>query len=288
MLGTSLVPTLVSAGHSTLATDVRLLDKDTEALDVRNLDAFTETADNFRPSLLVHLAAETDLEICEKNIDYAYQENFIGTQNACRVCHSLGIPLVYVSTAGVFDGEKNGPYTEFDRPRPINIYGASKYEGEKIVRSTLPSHYIVRAGWMVGGGERDRKFVSKIIAQLRAGLKSINAVIDKSGTPTYAPAFSEMLLKIMAKGCYGTYHLSCRGRASRFEVASFILRTLGRDDVKLNPVTSDFFISEYFAPRPKSEDLRNYVLELRSMNEMPHWRDAIERYLRDNFKEDFV
>lgn len=284
MLGSSLVPLLGDCGHSVLATDIRYIGRGMKKLDVRHCQAMMSIARKFRPDMLLHLAAETDLEKCESNVDYAYKENFIGTQNACVVCRELDIPLAYISTAGVFDGKKLAPYTEFDAPNPINVYGASKLQGERIVRQTVPRHFIVRAGWMIGGGERDRKFVSKMLAQLDQGTKRIYAVSDRSGTPTYAPAFSKVFEKIIKTKYYGTYHLACNGRATRYEVAAHILKVLGRKDVELKAVTSAYFKKEYFAPRPKSEEMRNFILDLRGMNEMPHWRDALEVYLKKSFQ----
>ena len=287
MLGSSLVPLLVQDDTTVLATDIRLLDDKTKFLDVRNLESMIDTAADFRPNLLIHLAAETDLETCERDPDYAFRQNYTGTQNACHVCNVLDIPIVYISTAGVFDGKKDSPYTEFDCPNPINVYGASKYEGENIVRQTTSHHFVVRAGWMIGGGDRDKKFVHKIVAQLREGARRLHAVSDKRGSPTYALDFSKMLIRMIAKSSYGTYHLTCTGTATRYDVAAHILETLGRGDVELNSVTSDFFRKEYFAPRPESEEMRNYVLDLACMNEMPHWKDALVHYLSEDFVDDF-
>ena len=285
MLGTSLLPVLRKRDHTVLPTDIRFTGRDVKPLDVRDYGAMLKVAKRFKPSMLMHLAAETDLEVCERRVDYAYQNNFMGTQNACAVARGLGIPLTYISTAGVFDGRKKGAYTEFDQPNPLNVYGASKYQGEMVVRQTMPDHFIVRAGWMIGGGERDKKFVSKIIAQLDGGSKKIYAVDDKRGTPTYAPAFSEVLEKLIRTEYFGTYHLACKGQATRYDVAAHILKVLGRKDVKLQAVSSDFFKKDFFAPRPPSEEMRNFVLDLRSMNDMPHWKDALESYLRRSFSQ---
>jgi len=287
MLGSSLVPVFKEAGHTLLATDINLRGQVTVPLDVRSLDLMREMAREFKPDLLMHLAAETDLEICESRTDYAYEENFVGTQNACVVCQELDIPLTYISTAGVFDGLKKDPYTEFDAPNPINVYGASKYAGEIAVRQTVPNHFIVRAGWMVGGGAVDKKFVHKIIEQLDSKRTVIHAVTDRFGTPTYAPAFSRILERIVRTKVHGTYHLACKGKATRFDVASEMLRILGRKDVELKPVTSEFFKEQYFAPRPPSEEMLNYVLELRRMNDMPHWKDALADYLKEHFRGQF-
>ena len=287
MLGSSLVPVLDNHDHSVIPTDIRFTEGRMKRLDVRNLDEMLKMARSAKPDAIVHLAAETDLEECETKIEYAYQENYIGTQNACVACRELSIPLTYVSTAGVFDGTKTEPYTEFDTPNPINVYGDSKFRGEQIVRETVPDHFIVRAGWMIGGGERDKKFVSKIFRQLDAGAKELFAVTDRKGTPTYAPAFSVVLEKIIATKFYGTYHLACKGTATRYDVAAEMLKILGRTDVELHPVQSEFFKNEFFAPRPLSEEMRNFVLDLRSMNDMPDWRTALDEYLKTYFPHEF-
>jgi len=287
MLGTSLVPALRAGEHDVMATDINHLDGGMKLLDVRSLQDMIAYSESYNPHMLIHLAAETNLETCETNPDFAYSENFIGTQNACIVCRKLGVPLVYISTAGVFDGTKAEPYTEFDTPNPINVYGASKWMGEKIVRETLPDHFIVRAGWMVGGGERDKKFVHKIVEQLDTGTRTIHAVGDKFGTPTYAKTFSVVLTRLIGTRLFGTYHLACKGRASRYDVAAEMLKVLGRDEVTLEQVDSSFFSETFFAPRPRSEEMRNYVLDLRSMNDMPSWQDAIAEYLSENFKHAF-
>ena len=288
MLGSSMVPTLISKEHTVKATDINMIGDEIDHLDVRDSDEMLRVASDFSPSILLHLAAETDLETCETRVDYAYEENFVGTQNACVASRTLDIPLVYVSTAGVFDGTKDEPYTEFDAPNPINVYGHSKLMGEEIVRQTVPNHYIVRAGWMIGGGNRDKKFVHKIIDQIDNGKSKIYAVTDKIGTPTYALAFSIVLEKLMRTNWYGTYHLACKGRATRYDVAEQILKVLGRSDITLEPVTSEHFKEEFFAPRPRSEEMRNYALDLRAANDMPNWKTALEEYLRSSFEDRFA
>jgi len=283
MLGGAVYPAFVRAGHDVVSTD--LVPRPAPGLpmgllDVRDYGAVHEAILANKPELILHLAAETDLERCETDRDHAYLTNAIGTQNVALVAAELGLPLVYISTAGVFDGTKGDePYTEFDRPNPINVYGGSKYEGELIVQHTVARHFIVRAGWMVGGLERDHKFVAKVVSQLRDGAKTIHAVTDKLGTPTYTEDFAQNLLALVATPFYGLYHMTCEGAGSRLEVAQAILEYYGRTDVEVVPVSSDFFAKTYFAPRPRSEMMRNYALQLRGLNRMRPWPDALRAYL---------
>jgi dTDP-4-dehydrorhamnose reductase len=249
-------------------------------LDVRDPGAVEAVMREVRPELVLHLAAETDLEICERSPDHAYLTNTIGTQNVAIASRDIGAKLVYISTAGVFDGEKvDGPYTEFDEARPINVYGRSKFEGELIALRYVQESFVVRAGWMVGGADRDHKFVAKVIDQLRAGSTTIRAVTDKLGTPTYTLDFAQNLLELIETRFYGRYHMACIGEGSRYDVARQILDFYGRDDVEVIPVTSDAFAREYPAPRPHSEMMRNYMLDLRGLNRMRPWQAALRDYL---------
>lgn len=284
MLGSSVYPVFADAGHSMVATDrePRVVRRDLPmaVLDVRDAAQVEAITRSVRPDLILHLAAETDLEICETSPDHAYETNTLGTQNVALAARDIGSVLVYISTAGVFDGEKlDGPYTEFDEPRPINIYGRSKLEGEFVVQRLVPQSFIVRAGWMVGGVDRDHKFVAKVIEQLRSGATIIRAVTDRLGTPTYTMDFAQNLLELVGTRFYGRYHMACLGEGSRFDVAREIVAYYSRDDVEVLPVTSDVFAAEYPAPRPRSEIMRNYMLDLRQLNRMRPWQTALREYL---------
>jgi len=280
MLADSFVPALRHMKNEILPTDINVSGSGCEFLDVREFGELLRKASTFAPDLVVHLAAETNVDLCEIDPDHAYRTNAIGTQNVGLACKRLKIPMVYVSTAGVFDGEKEEPYTEFDQPHPINAYGSSKLAGERFVRELVDEYFIIRAGWMFGGGYKDKKFVRKILDQIRSGAKKIYAVTDKYGTPTYAPAFSTIATKLIGTDMFSTYHLACRGRGSRFDIAREILGIIERQDIELIPVSSSHFEGEYPAPRPRSEAIRNYVLELRGMDEMPTWQGALNEYLR--------
>jgi dTDP-4-dehydrorhamnose reductase len=283
MLGSAVYPAFVEAGHDVTATDLHPRDVaglPMRRLDVREHGALAAAVAESKAELVLHLAAETDLETCEADPDEAYRTNTLGTQNAATACLAHDATLVYISTAGVFDGEKSeGPYDEFDAAHPINVYGRSKYEGELLAMRLAARHFVVRAGWMVGGVDRDHKFVAKVIDQLRAGHTTIRAVTDKLGTPTYTQDFARNLLELVETPFYGRYHMACRGEGSRFDVASEIVQYYGRADVEVIPVTSEAFAEEYPAPRPRSEMMRNYMLELRGMNRMRPWREALRDYL---------
>lgn len=285
MLGSALCPLLRKRRHTVCATDVGVSDEGMEYLDVRDYEKVKEIIESFKPEMIIHLAAETDVDKCELEPDRAYLINTIGTQHITLMCQQYDITMVYISTLGVFDGNKPEPYTEFDEPNPINIYGKAKLEGEKIVQCLLRKYYIVRAGWMMGGGhKRDKKFVAKIIKQLDK-TKELKAVNDKFGSPTYTIDFSECLADLIETGYYGLYHCTNKGNVSRYEVAKKIIEFLGRSDVDITPVSSASFPLP--APRARSEVSRNYKLDLLGMNTMRNWDEALDEYIELCWKEAF-
>jgi dTDP-4-dehydrorhamnose reductase len=282
MLGSALCPALTQRKHKLFATDLVPADEGIEYLDVRGYKQVEESVERIRPDIVMHLAAETDVDKCELEPNQAFLTNTMGTQNVSLVCQKRSIVMVYISTIGVFYGDKHEPYTEFDTPNPINVYGRSKLEGEKIVQSLLNRYYIVRAGWMVGGGpKKDKKFVGKIIKKMNE-TTVLKAVNDKIGSPTYTVDFSKCLTDLIETGYYGLYHCTNKGFGSRFDVAKKIVDFLGRSDVTVEPVSSAYF--PLSAARARSEMSRNYKLELLGKDTTRNWEDALKEYIDSCWK----
>ena len=249
-----------------------------EELDVRDAVAVGEAVQTRRPDVVLHLAALTDVDFCEKDPDTAYLTNTLGTENVARACGDAGCELVYISTAGVFWGDKRQPYTEFDPPRAKNVYGDSKWQGEKAVAALVPRAYTCRAGWMIGGAHKDKKFVGMISRMILEGRKEINIVDDKIGSPTYGKDLLGGIHRLLETGRYGLYHMVNQGCISRLDVAYLLRRLLKRDeDVILNAVSSAYFPLP--APRADSEAMVNYKLSLLGMEPMRSWEDALEDYV---------
>ena len=254
-------------------------------LDFRDFDAYQAAVEDFNSDYLFHLGAFTDLEYCENHIDKTYSTNTLSVENATLIANKLDIPILYISTAGIFDGAKD-LYDDWDVPNPVCHYARSKYAGELYVKLHAKRYLILRAGWMMGGGpSKDKKFVAKILKQLKNGSTELNVVDDKLGTPTYTMDFAENSKLILSKEIWGLYNLVCEGLTGRYEVASEILKVLSLESsVKLNQVSSDFFKEEYFAPRPPSERLVNKKLELRGLNFMRDWKVCLKEYLEEYYE----
>ncbi len=270
MLGVDLCRELAGCGHEVRATGI-------QEMDVRLPQQVRQVFQDFGPELVFHLAALTDVDGCERQPEAAYHTNTLGAQNVALACQAGDLPLVYLSTLAVFDGTKSEPYVEFDSPAPQSAYGRSKYEGEKIVQQLLRRYFIVRGGWMFGGGREDKKFVGKVVqlARERAELKVVD---DKFGSPTYTRDISRAALQLAQTGWYGVYHLVNTGPpCSRYEVAQHILEYAGLTHCRLIPVSSAEFPLP--APRPRMEAGRNLHAELLGLDVMRPWEAALREYL---------
>jgi dTDP-4-dehydrorhamnose reductase len=246
------------------------------SLDITDLKEATSVIEKYKPDAILHLAAETDVDRCERDPEYAYLVNGAGTYNIAYIAKKLGIKMICVSTAGVFDGTKDSPYNEDDVPNPQNYYGHSKFLGELAVRGILDDYMIVRACWMMGGGlKKDQKFVAKIIAQLiKPETKEINAVNDQIGAPTFGKDLVAAIKELIKQDARGIYHLANTGVVSRFDVAKKIAE-LVRPDVKVNSVSSSFFNLD--AKRTANEAMASKV------NLMRPWDEAIEDYINSEW-----
>ena len=269
---------------------LRCTDKDVNTewlgfLDFRDVDEYRGQVKSFSPDYLFHLGAYTDLEFCEKNAEDTYLTNTISVENAVYIANECNIPILYISTAGIFDGKKEY-YDDWDTPNPLGAYARSKYMGERFVVENAKRYLVCRAGWMMGAGpKKDKKFIQKIMKQLKDGNKELFIVNDKDGTPTYTYDFANNVKALIEKEYWGLYNMVCGGQTSRLEVASKLLAYLGLEQsVKITQVTSDHFKSVYFAERPPCERLINRKLNLRKINLMRDWRDALKEYIDNYYK----
>ena len=265
-------------------TDIDVNEKWLFYLDFRDYEAYRDDVLGFSPDYLFHLGAYTDLEYCELHEKDTYETNTESVKHAVHIANKLSIPLLYISTAGIFDGKKD-VYDESDKPNPIGHYARSKYLGEKYVIENSRNYLICRAGWMMGGGpKKDKKFIQKIMKQIKKGKKILKIVNDKLGTPTYTHDFASNVKLLIEKGERGLFNMVCGGLTSRMEVATELVRLLNvQNDIKITEVSSAFFSKEYFAERPACERLINKKLDDLGLNIMRDWKIALKEYLKDYY-----
>ena len=275
-----------SSNYEIKCTDIDVNDTWLTKLDFRNLNEYLNDVNTFKPDYLFHIGAHTDLEYCETNQEDTYNTNTRAVENAVHISNNLNIPVIYISTAGIFDGKKN-TFDESDTPKPTSCYAKSKYEGELFVQKNSNKYLICRAGWMMGGGpNKDKKFIQKIFRQIKEGKKELFIVNDKAGTPTYTHDFANNLKLLLENQKWGLFNMVCSGFVKRSEVAKELLSIINLEEkIKITEVDSDYWKKEYFVSRPDSECLINKKLNLLNMNKMRDWKICLREYIRDYYQQ---
>ncbi|HEV2473849.1 MAG TPA: dTDP-4-dehydrorhamnose reductase [Chthonomonadales bacterium] len=278
MLGTDLCEMLETAGHEVVRTDIAARPEvdcaDWLPLDITDIGAVRAILTETRPDCVIHTAAYTDVDGCERQPDRAFQANTLGTWCVASVCAARDILLVYISTDFVFDGTKTAPYTELDRPNPINHYGASKLGGEWFVSQLCRRYFVARTAWLYG--TEGRCFPGRMIEFARSKTE-INVVADQFGSPTYTRDLAAAAIELLDCSNFGIYHIVNSGSCSWAELAARTLELAGIRTMRIQPIPA----SEYPSPtrRPVNSVLRRYALELQNRDNMRPWHDALKDYV---------
>lgn len=247
---------------------------DLPELDVTDRPRIEEALRLFRPDVVIHTAAWTNVDGCAQNPQEAYRVNALGTQNVALACAACEATLVYVSTNEVFDGTAQEPYPEWEPPHPINPYGRSKAAGEWFVSHLLQRFYIVRTAWLyaVGGRNFPHRIV-RLADEVLAGQRDeLRVVIDEVSNPTYTPDLAAAIASLIETKAYGIYHLTNTGFCSRYEFAREILRLSGRECVPLTPITLNEF--RRASTPPRFAPLANIAAAAHGIQLRP-WQEAL-------------
>ncbi|MGH4122974.1 MAG: dTDP-4-dehydrorhamnose reductase [Clostridium sp.] len=242
-------------------------------LDITNLRSVYSFVNQKKPDVIINCAAFTAVDKCESEIDMAYKINALGPKNLAVAANEIGAEIVQVSTDYVFDGNTDKSLTEFDPVNPQTIYGKTKLEGEILVKSHNPKHYIVRTAWLYGEGNN---FV-KTMLNLSKTNTTIKVVNDQKGTPTSTVDLARAIIKLIEDKNYGVFHCTCKGECTWYEFTKEIFRLKGISTEVL-PCTTDEFPRP--AKRPKYSVLRNYMMELTCGDITRTWQQAISEYLK--------
>lgn len=226
--------------------------------------------------VVMHGAAYTAVDAAEDNEAQCRLVNANGTENIAVVCKKLDIPMVYISTDYVFDGQGTRPWEPEDERHPLNVYGQTKYEGELAVQKNLEKYFIVRIAWVFG--INGNNFI-KTMLKLSKTHDTLTVINDQIGSPTYTYDLARLLVDMMETDRYGIYHATNEGLCSWYEFAVEIFRQAG---IPMNviPVTS----AEYKAAkakRPFNSRMNKDKLEANGFERLPKWQDALARYLEE-------
>lgn len=279
---------LVIGASGQLGTDLCEALRDSELIplthkdiEITDMSSVKQAFNDYKPDIIVNTAAYVRVDDCEDEKDKAFQVNVLGARNVAVVAQELGVRLVHLSTDYVFGGEgepRTTPYTEFDTPVPLSIYGKSMLAGENLVRHFCFRHFIVRASALFGiAGSRAKggNFVETMLrlARERDELRVVN---DQVFSPTYTRDLAGKIAQLLDTEYYGIFHITNKGTCSWYEFTVEILKLTGVETPVI-PITSDQYPQK--AQRPRYSVLDNYHLRLLGMNDMRAWQDALKDYL---------
>jgi dTDP-4-dehydrorhamnose reductase len=252
----------------------RIVGFDHAALDITNEREVNAAIDREHPEVLVNCAAWTDVDGCELDPERAQAVNARGPDLLARACRRAGVLLITISTDYVFDGEKDGFYTQRDQPNPQSVYAVSKLAGERLAQIAWARTIIVRSGYIFGHGGTN--FLSSLIERARRSEK-LRAINDSFGTPTYAPHLASRLRQLAHLDLPGIYHVVNSGAGASFEdFARLALADAGLDTNLIEGVSMRTLTRP--APRPRNSRLRCLLSESLGLSEMPSWKSGVHDF----------
>lgn len=253
--------------------DVLAIDK--EEMDITNREEVNRVVKEFAPDVIFHCAAWTAVDKAEDMSDACYNVNVVGTKNIVDASIEVGATTIYMSTDYVFDGTKEGLYTEEDKVNPKSVYGKTKFLGEEEVRRN-PKHFITRISWVFG--INGHNFIRTML-KLAENHSELNVVDDQFGSPTYTVDLAKTLIDMSNSDKYGTYNVTNSEYCSWAEFAEYIFES-NKKCVKVNKVTTEEYLEitgTKQAYRPRNSRLDKSKLE-ENFELLPSWKDAVNRY----------
>ncbi len=258
----------------------RLTDKKTdfkavghEELEIGNLTQVLELFESVKPDVVINCSAYNLVDKAEEDYPTAYKTNSVGVRNIAFASKKIGSFLIHYSTDYVFDGKKEGLYTEEDKPNPLNEYGKSKYLGEIYLKEENENSLIFRVSWVFGEGKQN--FIYKLL-QWAENNDYLKIAYDEISVPTYTGTIVNITLESLKKDLRGLFHLTNSGYASRYEWAKTILKY---KDIKkfIYPVSSEIF--NLPAKRPKFSAMDNSKIQKELNLKIPTWEDDLKLFL---------
>lgn len=283
-VGSDLAPEYSGIQDGTPVTNMRYV-----PIDITDPDTVYARMVYEQPDAVIHCAAWTAVDAAEdeENKFKVKGINFGGTKNIARVCGELDIPMMYISTDYVFDGQGEEPWSpDCTDYKPLNVYGETKLQGERAVTANVDKYFIVRIAWVFG--TNGKNFI-KTMLNVGKNHSQIKVVNDQIGTPTYTYDLARLLVDMIQTDKYGYYHATNEGGyISWYDFAKEIFKQAvalghpeyGEDKVTVTPVTTEEYgISK--AARPFNSRLDKSKLVEMGFEPLPTWQDALSRYLKE-------
>jgi len=248
-----------------------------EELDISNGGRVENLVDQARPDAIVNCAAWTDVDGCETDVARCEAANARGPENLARACRKIDARFLTISTDYVFDGSKDGFYTQRDDPNPLSVYAKSKLAGERLSQLQYARTIVVRSGYIFGKGGKN--FLSTVVDRVRRG-ETLKAITDSWGTPTYANHLAIRLRELLDLDLPGVFHVVNSGEGATFETFTRqALELAGLDSSAIEPVAFDTLNRP--APRPRNSRLRCLYSEALKLKPLPHWEDGLRAFIEN-------
>jgi dTDP-4-dehydrorhamnose reductase len=248
---------------------------DKKSLNITDMLQVGHVMKTIKPHIIIHCAAYTKVDKAEEEQDLAYLTNAIGTRNIAVMAQNVGAKLIYISTDYVFSGARIEGYHEFYIPKPVNVYGLSKYAGEQFVENFHNQYFIIRTSWLYG--KYGNNFV-KTMLKVSEEKESVSIVADQVGSPTYVRDLVFIIKELMHTSLYGTYHVSNSGACSWYEFAKKVFSCANKK-VNILPISTEEFGAK--ALRPKYSILQHKMLKLNGFSQMPSWEEGLESFFSE-------
>jgi dTDP-4-dehydrorhamnose reductase len=257
-------------------SDHEVLAADHPMLDVANRESVLGIVTSFQPDAIIHAAAWTAVDACEADPDRAFGVNALATRHVAEAARRVGAHLTSFSTDYVFDGLKSSPYVEWDPPNPQSIYGQSKHAADLELVSQ-PDATIVRISWVCSVHGNN---MVKTILRLASEHETLQFVDDQRGHPTFAEDAAGLVYQLVAERRPGLYHVTNQGVTSWYEFAQAVLEAAGQRPSRIEPIATTDLRPVRPAPRPANSVLENAALRLTGLPLLPHYRESLERVVR--------
>ena len=252
---------------------------DKEEMDITNKEEVMKVVGDYNPDVIFHCAAWTAVDKAEELEEACYNVNVVGTRNMVDASIDVGAKILYLSSDYVYDGKKEGIYTEEDKVHPMSVYGRTKYEGEEEVRRN-PHHYIARTSWVFG--INGNNFIKKMI-ELSETHSTVTVVDDQVGSPTYTVDLARLLVDMAETDKYDTYHATNEEYCSWAELTSYTYKSNGIKTDVVYASTEEYIkmVGKQQAVRPFNSKLSKDKLRRAGFEPLPTWKDAVDRYSKE-------
>jgi dTDP-4-dehydrorhamnose reductase len=274
ILGTAICNELAVGGHTIKGFG-------SKDIDLVSFNEVVSKVNQYKPDVIIHCAAYTNVEKAEAEVEECYKVNFVATLNVANAAQQVSAKLIYISSTGCYGNHKTVPYTEFDEVKPSTVHHQSKYAAECIVSSVCKDFLIIRTGWLFGGSKQHKK--NFVYNRFLEASKTDHITSDpfQVGNPTYVVDVAKQIGVLINKQVVGVFNVVSAGNCTRYEYVKFIIEKF-KLPCKVHKADAPFKRAAAVSP---NEAAINFNLNTMGLCIMPDWQSSLTGYI-DDLKKD--